>query len=127
MISSCLIPNNKVCVFSLIRTPCYNQTVTHSDALYLRCVYCQKIVLLARTNVHTRQFSDWAKLEAFIRAHLACNPYFVGENLLGIPGFEVFAASESIYNAAKLEAAFRRFNDTANGMVDDMLEGDDED
>jgi len=87
-------------------------------------VYCQKIVLLARTNVHTRQFSDWAKLETFIRQHLACNPYFASENLLGIPGFEVFAASESIYNAAKLEAAFRRFNDTANGMVDDALEGE---
>jgi len=54
--------------------------------------------LLCRTNENTRQFADFQKLETFLREHLKCNPYYQGENLLGIAGFDIFAWSEYVYN-----------------------------
>lgn len=94
----------------------------HSDRLYLRCTFCNQFVLLARTNIGTRQFADWVKLEAFIKEHLKCNPYYAGDNLLGVPGIDVTAWSDCIYNQMRMETAINKLNKAMNDKVKEVME-----
>ena len=61
----------------------------------------------------------------FIREHLSCNPYHAAENLLGISGFEIVAASDSIYNKTRLDASFNSLNEAINKTIREVQgEGD---
>lgn len=94
----------------------------HSDKLYLRCTFCNRFVLLARTNADTRQFADFVAVESFIKLHLKCNPYYKGDNLLGVSGFDVFAWSDCIYSQVRMENTVRNINDAIGDTIRDVLE-----
>jgi len=79
-------------------------------------------VLLARTNTDAKKFADFHAVESFIKLHLKCNPYYSGDNLLGVSGFDVFAWSDCIYNQARMENTMRNINDTIGDTIRDVLD-----
>lgn len=99
----------------------YNCPITHSDRLYLRCTFCKDFVLLCRTNVNTRLFSDWLAVEAFLKQHLKCNPFYAMDNLCGVSGLEVIAWSD----AGQEDEQTNNYTFTLPDDVLDLLSDDD--
>ena len=94
----------------------------HCDRLYLRCSFCQNIVLLCRTNENTRLFSDWVAVEAFLKAHLRCNPFHSFDNLCGMAGFEVVAWSDAGQeDESTFDETMKKLNDDINKDMDDIF------